>query len=70
MTLGKGVYPYEYMGNCEWFDKTKILSKEKFYSSLNIEDIYDADYKHAIIAWKGFEFGWVSWVYMRKVTHY
>ena len=31
--LTKGVYPYEYMGNWERFNKTSLPSKESFYSN-------------------------------------
>ena len=35
------------MNNWEKFDETTIPPKEAFYSKLNLEDITDADYKHA-----------------------
>ena len=47
LLLRKGVYPYEYMGSWERFDETSLPDKEAFYSSLNIENITDVDYKHA-----------------------
>ena len=31
----------------ERFDETSLPNKEKFYSSLNMEDIRDIDYRHA-----------------------
>ena len=40
-------YPYEYMDSWERFDKTSLPDKEDFYSSLNMEDITDVDYRHA-----------------------
>ena len=43
----KGVYPYEYMDSWERFDETSLPDKEAFYSSLNMEDITDVDYRHA-----------------------
>ena len=43
----KGVYPYEYMNILERFNEASLLDKKKFYNSLNMEDIPDADYKHA-----------------------
>ena len=45
--LRKGVYPYEYMNGWERFDETSLPDKEAFYSSLNMENITDVDYRHA-----------------------
>ena len=46
LLLRKGVYPYEYMDNWERFDETLLPDKESFYSSLNMENINDIDYRH------------------------
>ena len=46
LSLRKGVYPYEYMGSWERFDETSPLNKEDFYSSLNMKNITDIDYRH------------------------
>ena len=46
LLLKKGVYPYEYMDNWERFDETSLTNKEPFYSSLNMENIDDIDYRH------------------------
>ena len=46
LLLRKGGYPYEYMGSWERFDETSLPDKEAFYSSLNMEDITDVDYRH------------------------
>ena len=35
--------------------KTSLPKKEEFYSNLNMEDITDADYKHAKRVWKDFK---------------
>ena len=35
------------MDSWERFDETSLPDKEAFYSSLNIEDITDGDYRHA-----------------------
>ena len=35
------------MNNWERFDETSLLDKEAFYSTLNMEDITDVDYRHA-----------------------
>ena len=53
--LRKGVYPYEYMNTWKRFDETSLPEKEDFYSNLNMEDITDADYKHAKRVWKDFK---------------
>ena len=45
LLLRKGVYPYEYMDNWERFDETSLPDKESFYSSLNMENIDDIDYR-------------------------
>ena len=50
--LRKGVYPYEYMYNWKRFDETLLPDKEDFYSNPNMENITDADYKHAKRVWK------------------
>ena len=47
MLLGKGVYLNEYMNIWERFDEELLPDKEAFYSSLNMEDITDVDYRHA-----------------------
>ena len=46
LLLRKGVYPYGYMDNWERFDETSLPDKESFYSSLNMENIDDIDYRH------------------------
>ena len=45
LLLRKRVYPYEYMDNWERFNKTSL--PEASYSNLNMEDIRDADHRHA-----------------------
>ena len=45
--LQEGVYPYEYMNDCEKFNGISLIEKEDFYSHLNMEDITDVDYTHA-----------------------
>ena len=51
--LRKGVYPYEYMGSWQKFSETPLQNKE-FYSNLTMENITDADNKHAKRVWKDF----------------
>ena len=46
LLLRKGVYPYEYMDNWSRFDEEKLPDKNDFYSSLNMEEITDIDYRH------------------------
>ena len=53
--MGKGVYPYEYVDDWEKFIEVSVPKKEGFHSHLNIEDITDADYKHAKKVCKDFE---------------
>ena len=47
LLLRKGVYPYEDMDSWKRFDETSLPDKEAFYSSLNVEDITNADHRHA-----------------------
>ena len=55
LLLRKSVYPYEYMDNWERFDETSLLDKESFYSSLNMENINDIDYRHGNNVFKKFK---------------
>ena len=54
LLLRKGVYPYEHMDSWERFDETSLPDKEAFYSSLNMEDITDADHRHSKRVFKEF----------------
>ena len=36
-----------YMDSWERFNETSLSNKEAFYSSLNMEDVTDADHRHA-----------------------
>ena len=54
MLLRKGVYPYEYIDSWEGFDETSLPDKKEFYSSLNMDDITDVDYRHAERVFKFF----------------
>ena len=55
LLLRKGVYPYEYMDNWERFNETSLPSEEAFYSSLNMENIDDIDYRHGNNVFKRFK---------------
>ena len=54
LLLRKRVYPYEYMDSWKRFNERELPSKDKFYSTLNLEDISDDDYAHAINVWNTF----------------
>ena len=43
------------MDNWGISSEISLPRKEEFHSSLNIEDITDADYKHTQKVWKDFE---------------
>ena len=45
LLIRKGVY--EYMDSWETYDATSLPDKDAFYSSLNMENITDIDYRHA-----------------------
>ena len=47
MILRKVIYPYEYMDDWKKFNEVSLQEKEGFYSHLHMEDITDADHKHA-----------------------
>ena len=40
------------MDSWERFNETSLPDKEAFYSNLNMEDITDVDYRHAIRVFK------------------
>ena len=48
LLLRKGVYPYEYMDDWDRFNEENLPNKCDFYSSLNMEDISEIDYRHAL----------------------
>ena len=55
LLLRKRIYPYEYMDSWKRFDGTSLPDKEVFYSSLNMENIIDIDYRHANKVFKNFK---------------
>ena len=66
------VYPYEYMDNWEEFNGISLPEKKDFYNYLNMEDITDAGYAHAIIVGKDFEIRHLGiiMIYILKAIHY
>ena len=48
LLLRKGVYPDEYMDDWDRFNEEKLPNKSDFYSSLNMEDMSEIDYRHAL----------------------
>ena len=52
--LRKSVCSSEYMDGDERLNETQLRIKEEFYSSLTVESITDADYKHAKRVWEDF----------------
>ena len=44
----KDVYTNEYIDDWEKFNENSLPEKEYFYSHLNMEDIANAEYAHAI----------------------
>ena len=51
----KGIYPYDFMDSFKKFNKTKLPTKEQFYSILNNETISEDDYQHAQKVWNTFD---------------
>ena len=48
LLLRTGVYPCEYMDDWYRFNEEKLPNKSDFYSNLNMEDISEIDYRHAM----------------------
>ena len=48
LLLRKGVYLYEYLDDWDRFNEDKLPNKRDFYSSLNMEEISEIDYRHAL----------------------
>ena len=55
LLLRKDAYPYAYMDNWEIFDETSLPDKKSFYSSLNVKNIDDIDYRHGNNVFKKFK---------------
>ena len=72
LLLRKGVYPYEYMDDWDRFSE-ELPNKSGFYSSLNMEDISEIDYRHALKVFNKFHIknlGEYHDLYMSKVILY
>ena len=52
--LRKNIYPYEYLDSWQRFNETSFPDKNEFYSNLTMENITDANYKHARIVQEDF----------------
>ena len=55
LLLRKDVYPYEYMNSWNKFSETSLPDKKDFYSCLNMENITDIDYRHAMRVFEEFK---------------
>ena len=51
----KGIYPYKYINHWEKFNEDRLPGREEFYSRLNVREISEKDYKHAMAIWNHFE---------------
>ena len=47
LSLKKGIYPYEYMDDWDRFNEEILPDKSDLYSSFNMEEISEIDYRHA-----------------------
>ena len=50
----KGLFPYEYVNSWNRLEKSQLPPKDKFYSKLTNEEIYEEDYIHAVRVWNKF----------------
>ena len=58
------------MDEWEKFSETSLPEKEEFYSNLNVKDITDGDYMHALHECKNFEIYLNIMICILKVIHY
>ena len=54
LLIRKGIYLYEYMSSWDKFNESILLSKDKFYSNLNMSGVSDKEYEHACKVWNEF----------------
>ena len=52
--FGKGFDPYGCIDSWQRFNETSLPDKKTFYSTLAMEGITDASYKHATKVWEDF----------------
>ena len=50
----KGIYPCEYITNCDKFKETELPPREAFYSKLNMSGVGNKDYEQRNRVWKEF----------------
>ena len=51
----KGIYPYEYINSWEKFKEDRLPERREFYSRLNLAEISEKDYEHALAVWNHFQ---------------
>ena len=54
LLIRKGIYPYEYMSSWDKFNESRLPTKDKFYSNLNMSGVSDKEYEHACKVWNEF----------------
>ena len=55
LLMRKGIFCYDYFDDISKFAEKCLPPKKEFYSSLNFQEISDADYIHAQKVWKNFD---------------
>ncbi|XP_061193783.1 uncharacterized protein LOC133202021 [Saccostrea echinata] len=55
LLMRKGVYPYEYMDSIDKFREKCLPERSAFHSSIDDQDLSEADFYHAQSVWKTFE---------------
>ena len=60
LLLRKRVYPYECMDDWDRFNEEKLPNESDFYGSLNMEDISDIDYRHALKVFNKFNINYLG----------
>ena len=56
----KRVYPYECMDDWDRFNEEKLPNESDFYGSLNMEDISEIDYRHALKVFNKFNINYLG----------
>ena len=60
LLLRKRVYPYECMDDWDRFNEEKLPNESDFYGSLNMEDISEIDYRHALKVFNKFNINYLG----------